>query len=104
MALTNRRLADLVARWQHSHVIVVGDSFIDEWWYGAPERLSREAPVPVVALSRVERAPGGAANAAVNIAALGGRPLLIAPMGEDAEGEWLRQCLTEAGVEVAPQA
>jgi D-beta-D-heptose 7-phosphate kinase/D-beta-D-heptose 1-phosphate adenosyltransferase len=97
-----QRLADLVARWQRSHVIVIGDSFIDEWWYGEPERLSREAPVPVVALSRVERAPGGAANAAVNIAALGGRPLLVAPIGDDAEGEWLRQCLSQAGVEVAP--
>jgi rfaE bifunctional protein nucleotidyltransferase chain/domain/rfaE bifunctional protein kinase chain/domain len=99
---TRQRLADVVARWQQSHVIVVGDSFIDEWWYGQSERLSREAPVPVVALNRVERAPGGAANAAVNLAALGARPLLVAPMGDDAEGEWLRGCLTDAGVEVAP--
>jgi rfaE bifunctional protein nucleotidyltransferase chain/domain/rfaE bifunctional protein kinase chain/domain len=97
-----RRLSDLVAAWQQSHVIVVGDSFIDEWWYGEPERLSREAPVPVVALGHTERAPGGAANAAVNIAAMGGRPVLVAPMGDDADGEWLRHCLTEAGVEVRP--
>jgi rfaE bifunctional protein nucleotidyltransferase chain/domain/rfaE bifunctional protein kinase chain/domain len=97
-----RRLADLVAGWQESRVVVVGDSFIDEWWYGEPERLSREAPIPVLGLGRVERAPGGAANAAVNIAALGGRPLLVAPIGDDADGAWLRGCLGEAGVDVDP--
>lgn len=101
---TAQRLADIVARWQQSHVIVVGDSFIDEWWYGQSERLSREAPVAVVALNRVERAPGGAANAAVNLAVMGARPLLIAPVGDDAEGEWLRRCLADAGVQVAPMA
>jgi len=94
-------LAGVVARWQQVRVVVLGDSFVDEWWYGEPERLSREAPVPIVALDGVQRAPGGAANSAVNIAALGARPVLVSPIGDDPEGRWLRHCLTEAGVEVA---
>lgn len=93
-------LANVVARWQRLRVVVLGDSFVDEWWYGAPERLSREAPVPVVGLDRLQRAPGGAANTAVNLAALGAQPVLVTPVGDDPDGEWLRHCLTEAGVQV----
>jgi D-beta-D-heptose 7-phosphate kinase/D-beta-D-heptose 1-phosphate adenosyltransferase len=93
-------LADVVARWRGSRVVVLGDSFVDEWWYGDPERLSREAPVPVIALDRVQRAPGGAANTAVNLAVLGARPVLVTPISDDPDGAWLRRCLTDAGVAV----
>jgi rfaE bifunctional protein nucleotidyltransferase chain/domain/rfaE bifunctional protein kinase chain/domain len=96
----NGDLADVVARWRGSRVVVLGDSFVDEWWYGEPERLSREAPVPVIALDRVQRAPGGAANTAVNLAALGARPVLVTPISDDPDGAWLRRCLTDAGVAV----
>lgn len=95
-------LASIVARWQRLRVVVLGDSFVDEWWYGEPQRLSREAPVPVVSLDRVQRAPGGAANTAVNLAALGAQPVLVTPVSDDANGQWLRRCLTEAGVQVVP--
>jgi rfaE bifunctional protein, domain II len=93
-------LADVVARWRGARVVVLGDSFVDEWWYGDPERLSREAPVPVITLDRVQRAPGGAANTAVNLAALGARPVLVTPISDDPDGAWLRRCLTDAGVAV----
>jgi rfaE bifunctional protein nucleotidyltransferase chain/domain/rfaE bifunctional protein kinase chain/domain len=95
-------LARVVERWQQLRAVVLGDSFVDEWWYGEPERLSREAPVPVVCLGRVQRAPGGAANTAVNLAALGARPVLVTPVSDDAEGHWLRHRLAEAGVDVEP--
>ena len=78
-------LANIVARWQGLRTVVLGDSFVDEWWYGDPERLSREAPVPVVSLDRVQRAPGGAANTAVNLAALGAHPVLVTGVSDDAD-------------------
>lgn len=95
-----QRLAGLVRRWHGLPVVVVGDAVLDEWCHGEPDQLSREAPVPVVAVRQIDRAPGGAANAAVNVAALGAKPILVAPVGDDQEGDRLRQCLTEAGVRV----
>jgi len=71
---------------------------VDRYWYGAAERVSQEAPVPVVDVDRVEDRPGGAANVALNIAALGARCTLIGVVGEDAAAEQLRATLTAAGV------
>jgi rfaE bifunctional protein nucleotidyltransferase chain/domain/rfaE bifunctional protein kinase chain/domain len=96
------RLAEAVTRWQGLRVLVLGDALLDDWRHGEPDRLCREAPVPVVSVGRTEYAPGGAANTALNIAALGGQPLLVAPAGDDAEGAWLRHRLADAGVEAYP--
>lgn len=82
-------------------VVVVGDAVLDEWLSGPSRRLSREAPVPVVDVAGTHRAPGGAAHAAVCLAALGARPALVATIGDDAEGDALRTLLTDAGVDVA---
>jgi rfaE bifunctional protein nucleotidyltransferase chain/domain/rfaE bifunctional protein kinase chain/domain len=95
-------LSDLVARWQGRRVLVLGDALLDDWRHGEPDRLCREAPVPVVAVDRIEYAPGGAANTAMNIAALGGEAVLVAPVADDAEGAWLRRRLAEANVELHP--
>src|SRR3954453_10649612 len=71
---------------------------LDEWRFAAPAGLCREGPVPVVTLRRLQDAAGGAGNTAVNLAALGARPVLAAPVGDDAAGERVRSCLTAAGV------
>jgi rfaE bifunctional protein nucleotidyltransferase chain/domain/rfaE bifunctional protein kinase chain/domain len=90
---------DLPARWQGRSVLVVGDALLDGWYSGSPQRLCREAPVPVVDIERVEYACGGAANAAANVAALGGRAILAAVVGGDADGAILRRRLRAAGVD-----
>jgi len=95
-------LAAAVARWQGLRVLVLGDALLDDWQYGEPDRLCREAPVPVVSVGRTECAPGGAANTAVNVAALGAHPVLVAPVGDDAEGALLRRRLADVGVETYP--
>lgn len=95
-------LAAAVTRWQGLRVLVLGDALLDDWQYGEPDRLCREAPVPVVSVGRTEYAPGGAANTAVNLAALGAHPVLVAPVGDDPEGAFLRRRLAEAGVETYP--
>jgi D-beta-D-heptose 7-phosphate kinase / D-beta-D-heptose 1-phosphate adenosyltransferase len=101
--MTQRRpgrdsLARAVDRWRGRPVVVVGDVMLDEWRFTEPRRLSREAPAPVVTLRRREDAPGGAGNTAVNLAALGARPVLVGPLGDDEAGDRVRACLAAAGV------
>lgn len=89
----------LVGRLAGRRVLVVGDLFLDEYLEGRAERLSREAPVPVVELTRRVLIPGGAANPARNIVALGGHALCAGLVGEDAAGRELLAGLQEAGVD-----
>lgn len=79
-------------------LLVVGDAVLDEYLFGTATRLSREAPVPVLEFTRRLVLPGGAANPARNIAALGAPVTLAAVVGADPEGARLRALLLEAGV------
>lgn len=97
-AAEERRLATVVASWQGRPVLVVGDAMLDEWRFAESERLCREAPAPVLTLRRRISAAGGAANTAVNVAALGGRAALVAPIGADVAGDELHDCLDRAAV------
>ncbi len=97
-AAEERRLATVVAGWQGRPVLVVGDAMLDEWRFAESERLCREAPAPVLTLRRRISAAGGAANTAVNVATLGGRAVLVAPIGADVAGDELHDCLDRAGV------
>jgi rfaE bifunctional protein nucleotidyltransferase chain/domain/rfaE bifunctional protein kinase chain/domain len=85
--------AAVIERWAGRTVVVVGDMMLDEWRYAETDRLCREAPAPVLRLRRCADAPGGAGNAAVNLAALGARAVLVAPVGVDPAGDRLRACL-----------
>ncbi|MEK9164360.1 MAG: PfkB family carbohydrate kinase [Chloroflexota bacterium] len=89
---------DLFAR---QSVVVVGDVFLDEYLIGRAERLSREAPIPVLEYDRRRQVPGGGANPAMNIAALGAKAIQIGVIGDDPEGAALRALLTAAGVDAA---
>jgi D-beta-D-heptose 7-phosphate kinase/D-beta-D-heptose 1-phosphate adenosyltransferase len=62
-------------------VLVAGDAMLDEYWFGDTARISPEAPVPVVRRARASRRPGGAANVALNVAALGARSTLRPSLG-----------------------
>ena len=77
---------------------MVGDLILDGWWRGRSERLSREAPAPVVEVGERLEAPGGAANTAMNLAALGARVRLVGAVGVDPAGVRLRQALAAGGV------
>lgn len=74
-------------------ILVVGDAMLDMFWHGYVSRLSPEAPVPVFALEREVLVPGGAANVCANVAALGGTPQLVCPVGSDEAGGKLRGLL-----------
>ncbi|MBF0625960.1 MAG: D-glycero-beta-D-manno-heptose-7-phosphate kinase [Magnetococcales bacterium] len=79
-------------------VMVVGDLMLDRYLWGEVRRVSPEAPVPVVRLTRESQGCGGAANVALNLARLGLRPVVAGIVGDDAEGRLLGDLLTEDGV------
>lgn len=83
----------------HAAVLVVGDVMLDRYWYGSTSRISPEAPVPVVKVTRTEDRPGGAANVALNIAALGAQALLIGVTGQDEAAAALAEQLHSVGVQ-----
>lgn len=80
-------------------VLVVGDVMLDRYWYGPTSRISPEAPVPVVKVETVEERPGGAANVAMNIAALGAGSRLIGLTGEDNAAQVLSKTLKDVRVD-----
>ena len=79
-------------------VLVAGDAMLDEYWFGEASRISPEAPVPVVRTASSEHRPGGAANVALNAAALGASVRLVAAVGRDERGDALERALETAGV------
>lgn len=86
------------ARLPDARVLVVGDAMLDRYWFGAVERISPEAPVPVVQVQQRQERPGGAANVALNVRALGARTTLLTVAGEDDEARALEHLLHGHGV------
>ena len=82
-----------------ARVLVVGDAMLDRYWHGAVERISPEAPVPVVKVTREEERVGAAANVALNASTLGAKAGFLGVVGDDEPGRKLEALLTETGVE-----
>jgi rfaE bifunctional protein kinase chain/domain len=101
MRVSGRRLKTLVQRFQRVRVLVVGDLMLDHFIWGRVERISPEAPVPVVQVTRQDSRPGGAGNVVSNIAALGGRPAVCGIVGHDAAGTHLKASLRTLGAGTA---
>lgn len=93
--------AALLARFPAARLLVAGDVMLDRYIYGSVARISPEAPVPVVRQAREVAAPGGAANTAANIAALGASVTLLGVIGLDPAAESLVRCLEQKGVSAA---
>ena len=100
-ALASSQRSD-TARFSHwrervasARVLIVGDVMLDRYWFGDVERISPEAPVPVVKIARSEERPGGAANVARNVAALGARAMLLSATGRDEAAEALMRLLDD---------
>ena len=86
------------ARIEFARVLVVGDAMLDRYWFGAVERISPEAPVPVVLVQREEERLGGAANVALNVRKLGAQATLLTVMGDDEPARALTRLLQREGV------
>lgn len=79
-------------------VLVVGDVMIDAYYFGKVDRISPEAPVPVVAVEKKENRLGGAANVAMNLVALGAKPIVCSVVGNDKDGDDLIELFRQNGV------
>ena len=87
----------VLPEFKNAKILVVGDVMLDRYWFGDVNRISPEAPVPVLKVERVEERPGGAANVARNIASLGANCTLLSVVGADEAGDCLHRLLTEQG-------
>ena len=92
-----RRLGELIRRFSRVRVLVVGDLMLDRFIWGRVQRISPEAPVPVVQVTREDTRPGGAGNVVSNIAALGGRAAACGIVGRDPAGKRLAEALRTIG-------
>jgi rfaE bifunctional protein kinase chain/domain len=86
---------------RQARVLIVGDVMLDRYWFGDVSRISPEAPVPVVKVEKSEERPGGAANVARNIAALGAQAALLSVVGADEAGASLARLLADARIDAS---
>jgi len=89
------QLKELTKKWTGKQIAVVGDIILDRYLYGDVDRISPEAPVPVILVKKKESVLGGAANVAHNLAALGAHPTIVGVIGDDEAGKELQYKLQE---------
>ncbi|MDW8434217.1 MAG: D-glycero-beta-D-manno-heptose-7-phosphate kinase [Aquificaceae bacterium] len=99
MSLDRERVQEILESFKNLRILVVGDVILDRYLFGSVERISPEAPVPVVDVQREESRLGGAGNVANNLASLGVKSSLLAVVGQDYGRHVIRGLLKEAGVE-----
>src|SRR5215470_13065901 len=94
------RLIDIIRRFADQKIVIIGDAIADRFVHGSISRISREAPVFILQHQHTETLPGGAANCAMNLVALGAKVSLISVTGNDEAGNELRAKLENAGVNI----
>ena len=97
----SERLAELVTGLAKRRILVVGDYMLDRYLWGSVDRISQEAPIPVLKVDRRDHRPGGAGSVAATLAALGARAVAAGTVGQDADGKLLRGLLRASGVSTA---
>ncbi len=97
--LEEKAFKDLFEGFNHTKIGVIGDIMLDTYWWGNVDRISPEAPVPIVNLKRKEIRVGGAANVALNLRALGAPTTVFAVIGNDLEGVDLKGLLEAEGIQ-----
>ena len=98
--IENVRIEELLTKMRDKRVLVVGDIMLDKYVVGDVERISPEAPVPVVHVRQEYERPGGSANVALNVQSLGGKGLLAGIMGRDSAGDDMLALLTQEKISV----
>jgi len=90
-----------VAQFEHKTILVVGDVMVDSYQIGRVNRISPEAPVPIVLLDEIENRLGGAANVALNVTSLGGEAILCSVIGDDDNGELFKSIMTKENLSIS---
>lgn len=89
------------ARVERARILVAGDAMLDRYWFGSVERISPEAPVPIVSVREIEERAGGAANVAMNVASIGAQCALVSVVGDDEAGDSLQFLLGESPIDTS---
>jgi rfaE bifunctional protein kinase chain/domain len=103
MALDSQRAKSLVQMFKGKKIIVLGDLMLDKYIWGSVSRISPEAPVPIVEVHKDTSCLGGAGNVCQNLRTLGAQPLLVGVVGNDENGHWIRDNLSDCrGIFIDP--
>ena len=97
--MNKKRFQDISSTFANKSILVVGDIMLDSFMWGVADRISPEAPVPIVSVDTVTHSPGGAGNVAYNLSKLSAKIRIIGLVGNDAESEILTNILEDAGVD-----
>lgn len=98
MVKSTNQISAIFKSFSSLRIMVIGDVMIDSYLWGKVERISPEAPVPIVAVNKRENRPGGAANVALNLIALGAEPVLCSVVGSDQKGLQFREIMQTLGL------
>jgi rfaE bifunctional protein kinase chain/domain len=98
MTISAESILAAIDRIGRSRILILGDVMLDEYLFGSVDRISPEAPVPVVEITSTRMLLGGAANVAANIRALGDQPILVGTVGSDDAAEKIRHLLSEKDI------
>ena len=96
--MSEKEINELFEKFNHLNILVIGDVMIDTYFWGTVERISPEAPVPIISRSNIEHRLGGAANVALNVQALGAAPFLCSVIGNDDKSKVLKDLLQKRGL------
>jgi len=96
-----KRYNQIVENFKNKNIIVIGDIMLDSYLWGAANRISSEAPVPIIEVRSSNRNPGGAGNVALNLVKLGCQVTILSVIGRDANGEELELLLDSEGVDIS---
>ena len=96
--MAEKSIADLFQSFENQNVLVLGDVMIDQYLWGKVDRISPEAPVPIVQITDREQRLGGAANVALNVAALGANPIICSVIGQDEKGSSFHGLIDDRGM------
>jgi len=89
----------LIESFANLKILIIGDAMVDAYYFGNVERISPEAPVPIISVSKKNYRPGGAANVALNIKSMGAKAILCSVVGDDIEGQELINLINKEGIE-----
>lgn len=104
MTIDSKRIHIIIHRYSERKILVLGDIMMDKYIWGHVARISPEAPVPVVEVKKDSSCLGGAGNVCFNLEELGAQPLLVGTVGNDPEGEWIKQAVTDGrGIIIDPK-
>ena len=100
MTMDKQRFEEISGLFSQKSILVIGDVMLDKFMWGKADRISPEAPVPIISIDKISHSPGGAANVALNLSKLSANVYLLAVVGDDNESSLLKDDLEKQGVKI----